>query len=138
VERHAPPLLEHLVPKFQALGWKLAPILIAPFARVALEDEIGALLNANIALILLGERPGLGSPDSLGGYLVYAPRYGNTDAQRNCVSNIRPEGLGYRAAETLAYLLTQARLRGLSGILLKDDRKLSEIAVTATVLPAKG
>lgn len=142
VERHTLPLLEYLLPKFHSRKWKLAPIMIAPFARVALEDEIGALLNAQIALILLGERPGLGSPDSLSAYLVFGPRCGNSDAQRNCVSNIRPEGLGYRAAaDTLEYLLTRARIHGLSGVLLKDDRKVPEIAVTgnesSVALPGK-
>ncbi|MCI0653370.1 MAG: ethanolamine ammonia-lyase subunit EutC [Methylococcaceae bacterium] len=142
VERQTLPLLECLLPKLYSRQSKLAPIIIAPFARVALEDEVGALLNARIALILLGERPGLGSPDSLGAYLVFGPRNGNTDAQRNCVSNIRPEGLGYQAAaDTLDYLLEQSRIRGISGVLLKDDRKVSEISVggkePAAVLPGK-
>ncbi|MGH8550979.1 MAG: ethanolamine ammonia-lyase subunit EutC [Methylococcales bacterium] len=137
VERHALPLLEVLLPKLHSLQWKLAPTVIAPFARVALEDEIGALLNAQIALILLGERPGLGSPDSLGAYLVFNPRCGNTDARRNCVSNIRPEGLDYRAAaDTLEYLLVRARIGRLSGVLLKDDRKVSDVTVTRHESPA--
>ncbi len=128
VERHTPPLLQHLLPRLRAKRWKMAPIIVAPFARVALQDEIGALIGAQIALILLGERPGLGAPDSLGAYLVFEPRFGNTDAQRNCVSNIRPEGLGYgAAADTLDYLLTRARMARLSGVLLKDERKVADM-----------
>ena len=121
--RQTVPLLAALIPVLQRDKWKLAPIVIARFGRVALEDEIGSLLRAKIALILLGERPGLGSPDSLGAYLVYAPQLSNTDAQRNCVSNIRAQGLSpSAAAETLHYLLLEARKRQLSGIELKDDR----------------
>jgi ethanolamine ammonia-lyase small subunit len=126
VERHTPCLLQHLVPRLRAKRWKMAPVIVAPFARVALEDEIGALIGAQIALILLGERPGLGAPDSLGAYLVFGPRSGNTDAQRNCVSNIRPEGLDYgAAADTLEYLLTRAEALRLSGVLLKDERRVA-------------
>lgn len=142
VERQTLPLLEWLLPKLRSRNWKCAPIIIAPFARVPLEDEVGALLNARIAMILLGERPGLGSPDSLGAYLVFGPRRGKTDAERNCVSNIRPEGLDPRAAaETLYYLLEQARMRGLSGIRLKDERTVDDIRLCAsdagTALPQR-
>ncbi len=125
VHRQAAPLLAELVPALQSEAWRLAPVAIARFGRVALEDEIGALLGAELALMLIGERPGLGSPDSLGAYVVYGPRLGNTDANRNCVSNIRPEGLAWSAAaDTLRYLLGEARRRKLSGIDLKDQRTL--------------
>jgi ethanolamine ammonia-lyase small subunit len=123
VHRQVVPLLAQLVPRLSAGGWQLAPIVVARFGRVALQDEIGELVGAQAALMLIGERPGLGSPDSLGAYLVYGPRSGNTDAQRNCVSNIRAEGLPpAAAADTLEYLLVESRRRKISGVSLKDER----------------
>ena len=105
-----------------ALGGWPAPVVIAQQARVALGDDIGAALGARLAIVMLGERPGLSSPDSLGIYLTWAPRVGRMDSERNCISNVRPEGLGYQAAAyKLHYLVGQALLRQLSGVALKDD-----------------
>lgn len=113
------PLLESLLPR---LGqWRLSPIAVVPFARVALMDDVGERLGARLALILLGERPGLGSADSLGAYFVHRPRMGRTDGERNCLSNIRAGGLSPAAAAgTLARLLEESRRLGLSGVGLKD------------------
>lgn len=121
--RQAPALVDELLPLLRCEGWILAPLLLVRHARVAIQDEIGELLKARIAVILLGERPGLRAPDSLGAYLVYGPSGIATDAQRNCISNIRPEGLPPRAAaNALRYLLTESRNRKLSGVALKDER----------------
>jgi ethanolamine ammonia-lyase small subunit len=103
-------------------GSKIGPIVIAQQARVALGDEIGEILSAEITVMLIGERPGLSSPDSLGIYLTYAPKPGRTDAERNCISNVREQGTNpEQAAHTLAYLLTCARRLKLSGVRLKDE-----------------
>lgn len=131
VQRHAAPLLMALMPLL-ASGIALAPLVIATQARVALADEIGALLQARLVLILLGERPGLSAPDSLGAYLTHAPQVGCHDAQRNCVSNIRPAGLPIsQAARRLAWLLHEALRRHLSGVALKDDSGAALLAPTA-------
>ncbi len=120
IMRHAPPLLAALteyLPDVQTM-----PLVIARQSRVALGDEIGELLGAEQVAVLIGERPGLSSPDSLGIYLTHAPRVGCSDAGRNCISNIRAEGLDYRnAARKLAYLMEGARRLGCSGVALKDD-----------------
>lgn len=122
-QRQIPAVLAELVPRLTREGFVLAPLVVVPLARVAIQDEIGARLGARLSIILLGERPGLGSADSLGAYLVYQPRVGNTDAERNCVSNIRPEGLSpVAAADLLHYLVAQAIRRRLSGVNLKDER----------------
>jgi ethanolamine ammonia-lyase small subunit len=114
------PLLQAVCAKLT--DWSIGPVVIARQARVALGDEIGELLNAKLVVMLIGERPGLSSPDSLGIYLTYAPKVGCSDAQRNCISNVRPEGLSYAAAaHKLQYLLTHARRLGLTGVGLKDD-----------------
>ncbi len=109
----------------QSSGLTVGPIIIATLARVAIEDEIGAALGAKVAVILIGERPGLGTADSLGAYLVFAPKVGQNDSQRNCVSSIRPAGLRpIAAAQTLHYLIVQSLQKQISGVGLKDDRIL--------------
>lgn len=120
-QQHAVPLL-HALRAALAGTLSIAPPVIATQARVALADEVGELLQARVVLILLGERPGLSSPDSLGAYLTHGPRVGCTDTQRNCISNIRPQGLGPElAARRIAWLLKEALRRRLSGTALKDD-----------------
>ncbi|MDB5267686.1 MAG: ethanolamine ammonia-lyase [Hymenobacter sp.] len=122
---HARPLLQLLVPELRQMGLRLGPLVLAGQARVALGDEIGQLLRARLVLVLIGERPGLSSPDSLGAYFTYAPRPGLTDEARNCVSNIRPAGLAYPAAAArLLHLLSEALRRQLSGVGLKDESDL--------------
>ncbi len=121
IQRHAVPLLVALRPAFHP-AWRIAPIVIATQARVALGDAIGECLTAQLMVMLIGERPGLSSPDSLGVYMTYQPRQGRNDAERNCLSNIRPEGLGYaEAAHKLAWLMHEALQRKLTGVGLKDD-----------------
>jgi ethanolamine ammonia-lyase small subunit len=126
VRTQAPPVLAALLALLGEEGsWKLAPIVVARHARVALQDEIGEILRAKMSLILLGERPGLGSADSLGAYFTFAPAIGRADAERNCVSNIRPGGLlPAEAARKLHFLLAESRRLGLSGVALKDEQLL--------------
>jgi len=120
VERHAVSLLVELLP--QLGGWVVGPIVVAEQARVAIGDEIGMALSAQISVVLIGERPGLSSPDSLGAYITWDPRPGRNDAERNCISNIRAEGLSYQqAAGQLRSYLTEARRLQQTGVELKLD-----------------
>lgn len=120
--RHAVPVLVPLIASLKATGWQISPIIIVPMARVKLQDEIGAALSARFSLMLLGERPGLGAPDSLGAYFTYQPSPEKSDADRNCISNIRKEGLEPAlAAKKIEWLLRESRLTGLSGVSLKDN-----------------
>ncbi len=135
VERHAVPVLDALLSLIgsgqigsgqigsgQTGGWQIGPVIIAEQARVAIGDEIGEVLRASATLVLIGERPGLSSPDSLGTYITWAPRVGRSDAERNCISNIRPEGLSYGlAAGKIAGYLAQARRLQLTGVALKEE-----------------
>jgi ethanolamine ammonia-lyase small subunit len=114
-QRHALPLLDTLLRELA--GWRIAPICVVEQGRVAIGDEIGERTGAAMALVLIGERPGLSSPDSLGAYLTWSPRVGRTDAERNCVSNIRLEGLQPEiAARRIAGLMNAARQRQLTGV----------------------
>jgi ethanolamine ammonia-lyase small subunit len=120
---HAVTLLALAVEALRGMGWRIAPVVIAEQSRVALGDAIGELLRAEQVAMLIGERPGLSAADSLGVYLTYAPRPGRSDAERNCISNIHGQGLSYEAAaQTLLYLMTEARRQGRTGVALKDDR----------------
>jgi ethanolamine ammonia-lyase small subunit len=131
VECHAIPLLKELLPHLQSRH--LAPISIVEQGRVAIGDEIGLASSAQISIVLIGERPGLSSPDSLGVYITWQPRPGRADAERNCISNIRVEGLSYaEAAAQLALYLAEARRRQLTGVALKPDAHLPQRLSDAT------
>jgi len=137
VDAHALPVVQALLPRLD--GLRLAPLVMAEQGRVALGDEIGALLNARLVLVLLGERPGLSSPDSLGAYLTFAPQPGRLDAERNCVSNIRVEGLAPMiAADRLAWLIRTALVRRVTGVQLKDDSDTTPLIPDAGIAPGAG
>lgn len=108
----------------------IAPLVIVRQGRVAVGDEVAQLLGIELVVVMIGERPGLSSPDSMGLYLTWQPRIGMTDERRNCISNVRPAGLAYEdAARKLQYLVTQARRRGLSGVALKDNSGAEATAI---------
>lgn len=131
IQRHTLPFLKRLHGDVSSEGWNIAPICIVRQGRVAVADEVGELLNAKMSLILIGERPGLSSPDSLGLYLTYRPKVGLTDASRNCISNVRLEGMAYgNAAFRLMYLMTEARRRQLSGVDLKDETEIPSVGAS--------
>jgi len=122
IQQNAAPFIHALMARLSGEPWRLAPITIVQQGRVAIGDEIAHLLDAQAVVVLIGERPGLSSPDSMGLYLTWSPRPGLTDASRNCISNVRPDGLTYDAAAfKLHYLLSEARRRQLSGVALKDE-----------------
>jgi ethanolamine ammonia-lyase small subunit len=122
VQAQAPLLLAELVPMLKAARMAPGPLVLAGQGRVALGDEIGEALQAAMVAVLIGERPGLSATDSLGVYLTWGPRCGRTDAERNCISNIRPGGLTPRAAAAkLAWLMQQAAGLGATGVALKDE-----------------
>ena len=135
VERHALPLLERMRIHLQRDGWSLACCLVKQ-GRVAIADEIGALLPAQLSVMLIGERPGLSSPDSLGAYLTWNPLPGRSNAERNCVSNIRPQGLSYAAAAfKLLHLMQESRNRKLSGVALKEAAALPSATELLEMFP---
>jgi ethanolamine ammonia-lyase small subunit len=126
IEQNALPLLQAVLARLAADSkgppWRIAPLAIVSQGRVAIGDEVAPLLGARAVVVLIGERPGLSSPDSMGLYLTWAPRPGLTDAARNCISNVRPAGLTCDAAAfKLHYLLAESRRRRLSGVALKDE-----------------
>ena len=122
VHAHAIELVRRLIPQLAADQIKVADVAVASGARVALGDEIGAILGARMVVMLIGERPGLSAPDSLGAYLTFAPRIGRTDAERNCVSNIHGAGLSCdEAAYKIAWLIRQGLAREVTGVALKDE-----------------
>lgn len=121
VQTHAVPVLAAALPSLSADGWRIAPLAIVRQGRVAIGDEVAGVLGACAVAVLIGERPGLSAPDSMGVYLTWQPRQDSSDADRNCISNIRPEGIGYSdAAFKLVFLLRECRARGRSGVSLKD------------------
>jgi len=122
IAQNAAPFLSQLQERLALARLAIAPICIVEQGRVAVGDEVAELLGAQAVLVLIGERPGLSSPDSMGLYLTWKPRVGLTDANRNCISNVRPAGLRYEdAVYKLHYLLAQAQQRQLSGVELKDE-----------------
>jgi ethanolamine ammonia-lyase small subunit len=122
INAHAIELVRNLIPYLAAGGIGIGHAVVASGARVALGDEIGAILGARMMVMLIGERPGLSTPDSLGAYLTFAPKPGRSDAERNCVSNIHGAGLGYdEAAFRIAWLVREGLARGVTGVALKDE-----------------
>jgi len=133
-QKHAAPLLAEIIPALK--DWRIAPLVIVRLGRVGAGDAVAAALNATCVVILLGERPGLTAPDSLGAYLTWKPRPDTTEADRNCVSNIRPEGVRYAdSARTIVHLLRAMRAGGVSGIALKDDSDRLLVTGETTTTP---
>lgn len=122
VQSHAAPVLAHLLPALQKRNWTIAPLVVVRNGRVAVGDAVANVLNADCVAILIGERPGLSAPDSMGAYLTWQPNSQSTDADRNCISNIRPDGIGYAgASRKILHLLQAIRAQRLSGVKIKDD-----------------
>jgi ethanolamine ammonia-lyase small subunit len=122
IHRNTVPFLLELRPRLDALGITIGPVVLTKQARVAIGDDVAEALNAKAVAVLIGERPGLSSPDSLGVYLTWSPKVGLLDSERNCISNVRPEGLNYpEAAHKLSWLLSEAFRRQLCGVTLKDE-----------------
>ncbi len=129
VQKHAQPVLAEVLPALRAQGWRIAPVIVVRHGRVAIADQIATRLDARCVAILIGERPGLSAPDSMGAYLTWQPGPRTTDAERNCISNIRPDGIGYsEAAGKLMYLLRAMRAQGASGVQLKDQSERLTLA----------
>lgn len=132
VQRHVTPLIAE-IQKIMPKSWVVGDVVIASQARVAIADEIGEASGARMVAMLIGERPGLSSPDSLGIYLTYAPKVGYSDADRNCISNVRPEGLNYTAAaKKMMWLAVEAMRLQVSGVALKDESDAVQLEVKAS------
>jgi ethanolamine ammonia-lyase small subunit len=132
VERHALPLLDETTPLLPQDQWRVGPVCVVSQGRVAIGDEIGALLHAKLSVLLIGERPGLSAPDSLGVYITWNPRPGRMDAERNCISNIRHEGLSYtEAAQRIAFYMNAAKRLQATGVMLKENVLPSDKTLTA-------
>lgn len=126
VNENAGPFLSYLIPKLQNANLSLAPLVFVTNGRVAISDTIGEILQAKLSIILVGERPGLSSPNSMSIYFTYAPKEGLTDESRNCISNIRTEGYPIiPAADKLFYLINASLTKKISGVHLKDDMGLT-------------
>ncbi len=135
IEINIQPLLALLVPALQEKGFRLAPVAVVAQGRVAVADEVAALMQARMAIVFIGERPGLKSPNSLGIYMTYDAQPGVTDEQRNCISNVRPGGLSYvMAFSKLLYLVEEAFRRRLSGVMLKDEQEVAKLPHRESVL----
>lgn len=133
IEKNAAPFLHFFIPLLKKNGLSIAPVTVVKQARVAIADEITHALKARLSVILIGERPGLKTPDSMGIYMTYNPVPGTTDERRNCISNVRPEGLAYEiAAQKLMYLITEAFSRKLSGVDLKDEQDTEALLITSS------
>ncbi|WP_298217476.1 ethanolamine ammonia-lyase subunit EutC [Halothiobacillus sp.] len=128
-ENHTVPLLRQLQQRID-VDWSQVPVVLTTQGRVAIGDEIGAALKADLVLVLIGERPGLSSPDSLGAYLTYQPKLGRMDSERNCVSNIHAAGMSYaQAAHKISYLIQESLRRKYTGVELKDDSDTAPLPI---------
>jgi ethanolamine ammonia-lyase small subunit len=127
IERHARRFIRQALRKLRAIEYAIAPVCLVRQGRVAIGDHIGQILSAKMSVVLIGERPGLSSPDSMGIYFTWSPRLGLTDADRNCISNIHAKGLSYDIAlQKLTFLITEAGRLKLSGVRLKEDTQLEK------------
>jgi len=137
IDRNIKPFLNQFIPMLQKKNFSIAPLSMVEQGRVAVADSIAELLNAKLTVILIGERPGLKSPDSLGIYMTYNPKKGTTDERRNCISNVRQGGLSYPVAcAKLFYLIEESFKRQLSGVELKDDQSQEELMKNAEMYQA--
>jgi len=139
VQNHVRPMLEKLLSTLRSEAWRIAPIVLVRHGRVAIGDRIADLLGAKCVAVLIGERPGLSAPDSMGAYLTWQPGPNTSDADRNCISNIRPDGIGYaEAAQKIAHLLRAMRAGRISGVALKDDSDRHSDRASIVAVPKPG